>query len=206
MNAVVLTVVCSDNYWLGTTTPCVTYGLRGLAYFKVSVSGPGADLHSGVYGGMVHEPMTDLFQLFSKLVTPSGDILVPGIYDHVAPLTDEERKRYEVIDVQLSDFEDAVGGKVTISQDKVKVLMGRMRFPSLSLHGIEGAFSAAGAKVSLFQTFRVSAADGGVPRPDRHPCRCSWYVVRALLSGDSSDRGAVTLCQQASSRSAWCPT
>ncbi|KAM0791401.1 hypothetical protein ACM66B_005862 [Microbotryomycetes sp. NB124-2] len=142
-------VCISDNYWLGTTSPCLTYGLRGLAYFQVSVSGPGADLHSGVFGGMVHEPMTDLFAVFSKLVTPDGKILVPGIAERVAPLTDEERKRYEVIDVQISDFEQAAGAKVTISEDKATTLMGRMRYPSLSIHGIEGAFSAAGAKTVI---------------------------------------------------------
>ena len=61
----------------------MTYGLRGLAYFSVSVSGPGADLHSGVFGNVVHEPMTDLFLLFSKLVTPKGEILIPGINEMV---------------------------------------------------------------------------------------------------------------------------
>lgn len=142
-------VCISDNYWLGTTTPCITYGLRGLAYFKVSISGPGQDLHSGVFGGCVHEPMTDLFALFSKLVTPEGEILIPGIKDHVAPLTPEEKKRYDVIDITVKDFESAVGAPVTISQDKATVLMGRMRYPSLSIHGIEGAFSAAGAKTVI---------------------------------------------------------
>jgi len=47
-------VCISDNYWLGTTKPCLTYGLRGLSYFKVSISGPAQDLHSGVFGGTVY--------------------------------------------------------------------------------------------------------------------------------------------------------
>jgi hypothetical protein len=69
----------SDNYWLNTRTPCVTYGLRGLAYFKLNVTGPAADLHSGVFGRTVHEPMTDLVLLMSKLVDPQGNILIPGM-------------------------------------------------------------------------------------------------------------------------------
>ncbi|EMS23862.1 glutamate carboxypeptidase [Rhodotorula toruloides NP11] len=142
-------VCISDNYWLGTTTPCLTYGLRGLSYFSVSISGPAADLHSGVFGNVVHEPMTDLFALFSKLVTPQGKILVPGINEKVAPLTDDERKLYEDIDVTLGDFEQAIGAKVTISEDKAEVLMGRMRYPSLSIHGVEGAFSGQGAKTVI---------------------------------------------------------
>ena len=84
-------VCISDNYWLTTTTPCLTYGLRGLMYQKVTISGPAADLHSGVFGGTCHEPAIDLFHLFSKLVSPKGEILVPGIEELVAPLDDEEK-------------------------------------------------------------------------------------------------------------------
>lgn len=73
--------------------------------------------------------MTDLFAVFSKLVTPQGKILVPGIADKVAPLTKEEKARYDVIDVTVADFESAIGAKVTLSEDKSEVLMGRMRYP-----------------------------------------------------------------------------
>ncbi|BGP48278.1 hypothetical protein JCM10450v2_004150 [Rhodotorula kratochvilovae] len=151
-------VCISDNYCKhpdtlllrqGTTTPCLTYGLRGLSYFSVTISGPGADLHSGVFGAVVHEPMTDLFAIFSKLVTPQGKILVPGINEKVAPLTHEERKLYEVIDITVADLEGAIGGKVTISDDKAEALMARMRYPSLSIHGVEGAFSTPGAKTVI---------------------------------------------------------
>ena len=123
-------VCISDNYWLGVDSPCITYGLRGLAYFSVNVSGPKADLHSGVFGNTVHEPMTDLFALFSKLVTPQGKILIPGINEKVAPLTEEERKLYKAINVSVGDFENAIGAKTTIHDNKVDCLMGRMRYPS----------------------------------------------------------------------------
>ena len=84
-------VCISDNYWLNSRTPCITYGLRGLAYFKLTVSGPARDLHSGVFGRMVHEPMTDLIQIMSRLVTPDGSILVPGVEDLVAAADAEEK-------------------------------------------------------------------------------------------------------------------
>ncbi|KAF8309686.1 CNDP dipeptidase [Clavulina sp. PMI_390] len=142
-------VCISDNYWLNDRTPCLTYGLRGLSYYKVSITGPGRDLHSGVFGNMVHEPMTDLFLLMSKLVTPTGQILVPGLDELVAPLTEEEKKLYEVLDYSVADVEASAGGSVALSDDKTKVLMGRMRYPSLSIHGIEGAFSAPGAKTVI---------------------------------------------------------
>ncbi len=68
----------------------MTYGLRGIAYFFVTISGPGADLHSGGFGGAVFEPMTDLIALMSKLVTSDAQILILGIYNGVKPASDEE--------------------------------------------------------------------------------------------------------------------
>jgi len=97
----------------------------------------------------VHEPMTDLFIILSKLVTPKGEILVPGLSELVAPLTAEEKDRYNALDYNVSDVEFAAGGQIALSDDKATVLMGRMRYPSLSIHGIEGAFSAPGAKTVI---------------------------------------------------------
>ncbi|CAE6443176.1 unnamed protein product [Rhizoctonia solani] len=142
-------VCISDNYWLNDVTPCLTYGLRGISYFKVTISGPAKDLHSGLFGNCVHEPMTDLFHLFSKLVTPQGKILIPGINELVDELTPEERERYERMDYSIADINESVGASIAISDDKAEVLMGKMRYPSLSIHGIEGAFSAAGAKTVI---------------------------------------------------------
>ncbi|PKI85975.1 hypothetical protein MVES1_000083 [Malassezia vespertilionis] len=142
-------VCISDNYWLGTTKPCITHGLRGVAYFKLTVHGPAADLHSGVFGGMIHEPMTDLVHVMASLVTPDAKIAIPGIYDQVAPLTPEERKRFEVMEFSISDVDNSTGSKSTVSEDKVEVLMSRMRYPSLSLHGIEGAFAEPGSKTVI---------------------------------------------------------
>ena len=73
-------VCISDNYWLGDKKPCLTYGLRGVSYFHLQVTGIEKDLHSGVFGGLVHEPMTDLIAIMSKFVSNDGKILIPGIY------------------------------------------------------------------------------------------------------------------------------
>ena len=164
------TCLQSDNYWLNTRTPALTYGLRGISYYKVTISGPAKDLHSGVYGRMVHEPMTDLVILMSKLVDPQGNILVPGVDEMVPPPDEEERhvflrafsctrrrswpsfacrQLYGKIDYGIEDVEHSAGARITISEDKTTALMGRMRSPSLSLHGIEGAFYGAGAKTVI---------------------------------------------------------
>lgn len=158
----------SDNYWLNTRTPAITYGLRGLTYFTVTVTGPGRDLHSGVFGRTVHEPMTDLVLLLSKLVDVKGNILVPGVDELVPPPTEEEkcvksstlascidwfsRKLYAALDYSIDDVEHGAGGAVALSSDKIDVLMGRMRYPSLSVHGIEGAHYGPGAKVRTIDT------------------------------------------------------
>lgn len=83
----------SDNYWLGKKKPCLTYGLRGMSYFEVGVECSTKDLHSGVYGGSVHEAMTDLIKLMGTLVDPDGTIKVEGVMKDVAPLTEKEKVR-----------------------------------------------------------------------------------------------------------------
>ncbi|EEB96399.1 hypothetical protein MPER_04475, partial [Moniliophthora perniciosa FA553] len=142
-------VCISDNYWLNSRTPVITYGLRGLSYYKLTISGPAKDLHSGVFGRMVHEPMTDLIALMSKLVGVKGNILIPGVDDMVSVADANERKLYESLDYSISDVEESVGAPITLHSDKCEVLMGRMRMPSLSLHGIEGAFYGTGGKTVI---------------------------------------------------------
>jgi len=142
-------VCISDNYWLGTERPCLTYGLRGVNYYSVEVSGPGADLHSGVFGGLTHEPMTDLVRILGSLVEPDGTILVKGIADQVAPVTAEEEGLYDGIAFTMETLHESLGSKTTIFDDKKKTLMARWRMPSLSVHGVEGAFSTPGAKTVI---------------------------------------------------------
>jgi Cys-Gly metallodipeptidase DUG1 len=81
----------SDNTWLTPRKPAVTYGLRGIIYYAITVSGPIKDLHSGEFGGMVHEPLGDLIHLLGTLVRSDGKILIPKINDQVPLLTDEEK-------------------------------------------------------------------------------------------------------------------
>ncbi len=77
------------------------------------------------YIGTIHEPMTDLVHLMSKLVKPNGEILVPGIMDMVAPVTDAELEIYRNISFNLKDIHDAAGSKTTIFNTEKEVLMAR---------------------------------------------------------------------------------
>ena len=142
-------VCISDNYWLGTEKPCLTYGLRGCNYYAVTISGPGQDLHSGVFGGSAQEPMTDLVRVLGSLVDTKGVIQIAGLKEMVAPVTDAEKKLYPDIAYTMDNLFESLGSKTSIYEDKEATLMARWRYPSLSVHGIEGAFAGGGAKTVI---------------------------------------------------------
>ena len=139
----------SDNYWLGTEKPCLTYGLRGCNYYSLTIKGPGQDLHSGVFGGSAQEPMTDLVRVLGTLVDTNGNIQIPGLQGMVAPMTDEEKGLYSGISYTMDNLHESLGSKTGVFDNKEQTLMARWRYPSLSVHGIEGAFSAPGAKTVI---------------------------------------------------------
>lgn len=142
-------VCISDNYWLGKQKPCLTYGLRGLCYFGVEVECASKDLHSGVFGGSVHECMLDLVYVMSHLADETGKILIPGIMNDVAKVTEKERQLYKDIDFDLKEYCDDIGANGLLHKTKEDILMHRWRFPSLSIHGVEGAFYGSGEKTVI---------------------------------------------------------
>jgi nonspecific dipeptidase len=132
-------VCISDNYWLGKDKPCITYGLRGICYFGLEIECAAKDLHSGVFGGTVHEAMADLIYLMNTLVDKDGRILIPNVYKEVAPLLPNENEIYENIEFDVSEYRKDLGHtRLMHKEDKTQLLMHRWRYPSLSLHGIEG--------------------------------------------------------------------
>ena len=113
-------VCISDNYWLGTTKPCITYGLRGICYFHLKVTCAAKDLHSGSYGGTVYEAMSDLIYLMNTLVDVNGKVLVDDIYNNVAKVTAEELKIYDVIEFDVNEYRNNCGAeKLPHNEDKV---------------------------------------------------------------------------------------
>ncbi|RKP32766.1 CNDP dipeptidase [Metschnikowia bicuspidata] len=143
------TVCISDNYWLGTTKPVLTYGLRGCNYYQIVISHLGADLHSGIYGGVIAEPMVDLVQVMSKLVDSKGNILIPGVNEMVAPVTEKKDALYDNIDFTVDDLHAASGSNASFHDNKKDILKHRWRLPSLSIHGVQGAFYGPGAKTVI---------------------------------------------------------
>lgn len=104
-------VCISDNYWIGTTKPCITYGLRGICYFHLEVTCATMDLHSGSFGGTVYEAMSDLIYLMNTLVDVNGHILVDGLYDDVVKITETELTNYKDIHFDLNEFRETIGAK-----------------------------------------------------------------------------------------------
>ena len=143
-------VCISDNFWLGTDKPCLTYGVRGICYFYIDVECCAKDLHSGVFGGTVHEAMSDLIYMLNTLLDGDGNILIEGIHKDVAAVSEDEKSMYDGLNFDLNEFMGDIGvTNLTTGKDKVKTLMARWRFPSLSLHGIQGAFAEPGSKTVI---------------------------------------------------------
>uniref|UniRef100_A0A4X2LX85 Carnosine dipeptidase 1 n=1 Tax=Vombatus ursinus TaxID=29139 RepID=A0A4X2LX85_VOMUR len=142
-------IVISDNLWISKKKPALIYGTRGNIYFTVEVKCRDQDFHSGTFGGILNEPMADLVSLLGSLVDSSGHILIPGIYDNVAPLSEEEKKMYETIDLNLEEYQNNSQVERFLFDTKEEILMHLWRYPSLSIHGIEGAFHEPGAKTVI---------------------------------------------------------
>src|SRR5438067_3171400 len=92
-------VVVSDTSMVRKGLPAITYGLRGLVYFELRVEASSSDLHSGSYGGIAPNPIQALAEIVTRLKDPSGRVLVPGFYDRVRPLTDDERAEFARVPV-----------------------------------------------------------------------------------------------------------
>ena len=142
-------MVC-DTAWFGDRVPSMDYGFRGLCGASIEISGPDKDQHSGQFGGAFREPMVDLVNLLSRLISLDGKILVEGVYDSVKPLTDEEKKLYDNIEFNIKEFKQSIGYTTKWqNEDPKSLLMNLWRNPSLSIHGIEGAFFGPGSKTVI---------------------------------------------------------
>ncbi|GIC94720.1 uncharacterized protein Aud_002049 [Aspergillus udagawae] len=148
----------SDNYWLTSRKPCLTYGLRGINYFTITIAQkplPGrtpVPLHSGIYGGTVHEPMTELVIMLSKLADSKGNILVSGINGLVDNVTSEEIAQYQKIDFSMEEFNKTIGSDAAIYTTAQDTLTHRWRYPSITIHGINGADPSEKQTTAIYPT------------------------------------------------------
>jgi di- and tripeptidase len=124
-------ILLANSYWLDDHVPCLTYGLRGVIHATVQVDSKHPDLHSGVDGSaLLDEPLKDLVMLLSKLTGRHGKVQIPGFYDPILPLTDDEKELYAEITKTLLRSNPDLGDPEELAQS----LMRRWREASLTIH------------------------------------------------------------------------
>ena len=142
-------VVVSDTALFAPGVPSIAYGLRGLAYVEVELTGPSKDLHSGVYGGGVENPVNALARMIADLHDDDHRVTVEGFYDNVRDLEDDERQAYRELPFDLGAWKKEAGVKEPKSEAGYSVLEGTTGRPTLDVNGIWGGYTGEGAKTVL---------------------------------------------------------
>lgn len=142
-------VLISDTSMFGEDQPSITYGLRGLAYMEIEVVGPNRDLHSGVYGGAIENPANVLCEIISKLKDDDGVIQIPGFYDKVIPLTDEDREAFAQLPFDEEKYKQTLGVNAVHGEKGYSTLERSSGRPSLDVNGLWSGYQKEGAKTVL---------------------------------------------------------
>jgi acetylornithine deacetylase/succinyl-diaminopimelate desuccinylase-like protein len=142
-------ILISDTGIISNDTPSICTGLRGLTYMEVEVIGPNRDLHSGVYGGAVANPINVLTDMISSLVDDSGKITIPGFYDKVVDLSVEERAAMNSAPFDLNEFKSEIGIDSVTGEDGFTTIERTGIRPALDVNGIWGGYTGDGAKTVL---------------------------------------------------------
>ncbi|PAP75279.1 dipeptidase [Rubrivirga marina] len=139
----------SDTALFAPGVPSIAYGLRGLAYVEVTLTGPKKDLHSGVYGGGVENPINALAAMIAALHDDDHRVTVEGFYDDVVALSDDEREAYRDLPFDEAAWKDEAGVSETKTEAGYSVLEGTTGRPTLDCNGIWGGYTGEGAKTVL---------------------------------------------------------
>ena len=142
-------VLISDTSLYAPGVPTLTYGLRGLAYMEVEVTGPNRDLHSGTFGGAVGNPINTLSKMISKLHDKDGKVTIPGFYKDIIPLTKKERENFKRLKFSEKNFAKEIGLKKLYGEKGFTTLERIWARPTLDCNGIFGGFTGKGAKTVL---------------------------------------------------------
>ncbi len=142
-------VLVSDTSLYEEGVPSITYGLRGLAYMEIEVTGPNRDLHSGSFGGAVANPINILSQMIAKLHDKKGKITIPGFYDDVLALTKKERDNIKNLNFSDKNFAKELQVKELHGESGFSTLERLWARPTLDCNGIWGGFTGEGAKTVI---------------------------------------------------------
>ncbi len=161
-------ILVSDTGMIARDIPSITTGLRGLAYWQVEVTGPNRDLHSGLFGGAVANPINVLAQLIAKMTDENGQITIPGFYDDVIEVPAEERALLAEAPFNLEDYKKALeltevcgeAGYTTNERTGIR--------PSFDVCGIWGGYTGEGAKTVIPSKAYAKISSRLVPNQDHH--------------------------------------
>jgi acetylornithine deacetylase/succinyl-diaminopimelate desuccinylase-like protein len=143
------TILISDTSIIANKVPSLTVGLRGLSYLEVEVVGPNRDLHSGVYGGAVGNPVNILCEMIASLKDKKGRITIPGFYDDVLRLKPAERKALNKAPFKINEYKKDLGVKDVQGEQGYTVIEQTSIRPTLDVNGIWGGYIGEGAKTVL---------------------------------------------------------
>ncbi|CAI7838033.1 unnamed protein product, partial [Closterium sp. NIES-54] len=172
-------ILSSDGAWISDQHPCLIYGMRGLICLTVAVMGPLKDLHSGTHGGSFNEPLNDLVTVLSNLVDSNNMILIPGFYDDVKPLDEEEEALYHGLHFRVDEYKARNGLAAVTGGTAREVLQSCWRSPSLSVLGVSTSPSCAPSWSSLPKAASARVVIRHVPNqnPDRLVHRFRAHVA-----------------------------
>lgn len=142
-------ILISDTSLISLNQPSITVGLRGLSYMEVEVTGANRDLHSGVYGGAVANPINVLAQMITSLIDENGHVTIPGFYDSVKDLTASEREALNKAPFDLSEYKKELGIEEVRGEKGYTTLERTGVRPTLDCNGIWGGYTGEGAKTVL---------------------------------------------------------
>ena len=140
-------ILVSDTSLYSMEQPTVTTGLRGLSYIEVEVEGPNRDLHSGLYGGGVPNPINILAKMIGSLIDEDGRITVEGFYDNVAIVSEEERAEMNKLKDDPEAFKKEIGLKGLEGEKNYTTLERTSIRPTLDVNGMWGGYIGEGAKI-----------------------------------------------------------
>lgn len=159
-------ILISDTGMIANNIPSITTGLRGLSYVEVEVTGPNRDLHSGLYGGAVANPINILSKMIASLHDENNRITIPGFYDHVEELSLEERAEMAKAPFNIEEYKDAIKiGDVYGEKDYTTNERNAIR-PTLDVNGIWGGYTGEGAKTVIASKAYAKISMRLVPNQD----------------------------------------
>ncbi|SFE00352.1 Acetylornithine deacetylase/Succinyl-diaminopimelate desuccinylase [Lentibacillus persicus] len=156
--------VISDSGMVAENQPTILYGLKGFTGSEINVTGPDHDLHSGMYGGAVRNPVMALSHILASMKNEDEVVTVEGFYDGVEPLSDDEREL--IRNVQGEDFESSTGVSETVSEKGYTAKEHTMARPTFEINGIYGGYQGEGTKTIIPSTATAKITCRLVPGQD----------------------------------------